>query len=195
LPNVIHIGPICETNTKSDIKGRELVFDIDLNEYVDSNRKSIRGCCGTSDSCCEKCWELALIAKVIINEILKKFMGFKKVKFFFSGRRGMHCWVLDPECKPLSREERAAILKRFNSIKKIPKSLEMKSIVQKFKKNYLLGVLKSLGCDLGKQDSKYDLVSFLWPRFDSGPTEELSHPVKSPFALHKQTLKIANQMK
>jgi len=199
LPVGIHIGPICESNSESDLKARkkELVFDIDLDEYVDSNQKSIRGCCGKERKCCKKCWELAIIAKTILGEVLKKFMGFKKVKFFFSGGRGMHCWVLDSEAKTLSREDRLAILNRFKSIKTIPKSLEMRYILQRFKKTYLLDVMKSLQCDFGKQDneiSKTELLTFFWPKFDAGPTEQISHPVKSPFVLHRTTLKVANQI-
>ena len=209
LPIGIHIGAICETNSKSDAKMKELVFDIDLDEYVDSKQNSLRGCCGKEKKCCDVCWQLALIAKVILEEVLKKFMGFKKVKFFFSGGRGMHCWVLDPEIMNFSRESREAILKRFDSIKKVPKSLEMKSIIQKFTKEYLLGVMKSLGCGRGSgsgsgdeiqghpqyQYSKSDLILLFWPKFDLGPTTQLSHVIKSPFSLHKTSLQIAKQLK
>jgi DNA primase catalytic subunit len=195
LPVVIHIGSIYETNTKSEPKSKELMFDIDLDSYVDSNQNSIRRCCGKEKKCCDICWELALIAKTILEDVLKKTMGFKKVKFFASGGKGMHCWVMDEEPKTLSREGRGAILKFLESIKTAPKSMPMISIVKRFKKKYILDVLKSLGIEESDKKDKSAVLLPLWPRIDSGPTTEMTHPIKSPFALHRSTLKIAERLK
>lgn len=195
LPVGIHIGPIYETNAKSEVKSKELMFDIDLDSYVDSNQNSIRGCCGKEKKCCSICWELALVAKVILEDVLKKTMGFKKVKFFESGGKGMHCWVMDEEPKTLTKEGRMAILKFLESIKNNPKSLPMVSIVKKFKKQYLLNVLKSLGIEESDKKDKSALLVHIWPRIDSGPTTQPTHAIKSPFALHTSTLNIAKKLK
>ncbi|MHA1218085.1 MAG: DNA primase catalytic subunit PriS [Candidatus Heimdallarchaeaceae archaeon] len=105
-------------------KYREFIFDIDINEY-----DLVRSCdCGKYDYC-KICWPLVQDAVIFIEETMKEDFGFKEMKWFFSGRRGVHGWVVDKESKFLNNEQRVSILNyltfihdetRSQSIEEIP---------------------------------------------------------------------------
>ncbi len=89
---------------------REVVFDIDLDDF-DSVRKC--GCRG-ADQFCKECWSLIQDAMVFLDETLRLDFGFKELKWFFSGRRGVHCWIKDEFSKFLDQDQRAAIIDYLN---------------------------------------------------------------------------------
>ena len=106
----MEIGPIYRKTPKQHSipgvvpMGREFVIDIDMNDY-----NSVRTCCRDA-TVCSSCWILMTIAIKIINDILRRHLGFRHLLWVFSGRRGVHCWVCDESAKLLSSEERAAII-------------------------------------------------------------------------------------
>ena len=107
-----------------DWKYREFIFDIDINEY-----DLVRTCdCGKYEYC-KICWPLVRDAVLFIEETMIEDFGFKEMKWFFSGRRGVHGWVMDNESKTLNNEQRVSILNyltfihdetRSQSIEEIP---------------------------------------------------------------------------
>lgn len=85
--------------------GRELVFDLDANEY-----DPVRTCGCSGKNVCSICWELLQDAAAIIEETLAEDFGFKNIQWVFTGGRGYHCWVLDPIAFKLDQEQRSGVL-------------------------------------------------------------------------------------
>ncbi len=92
-------------------KFRELVFDIDINDY-----DPIRNCC-QGNNFCNSCWTLIKDAMTFLDATLKEDFGFTKTQWIFSGRRGVHCWVHDELGKTLDRKQRSAIINYLTLIK------------------------------------------------------------------------------
>lgn len=84
---------------------RELVFDVDANDY-NTTRK-----CGCDNTVCNQCWILMEAAIKVIQSNLELDFGYENIQFFYSGRRGIHCWVRDARARVLNNEERSAVLK------------------------------------------------------------------------------------
>ena len=83
---------------------RELVFDIDLNDYehfsIDSN----------DISACDAAWPLVSFGMCIVTRVLDKVFGFRHFLLVYSGRRGAHLTVHDARACALTDEARAAIV-------------------------------------------------------------------------------------
>ena len=85
---------------------RELIFDIDLTEY-----DSVRPCsCIGKNQACEYCWELINVSIKWIQETLEEDFGVKDIRWVFSGRRGVHAWILDRSMSLLDDDQRSAIV-------------------------------------------------------------------------------------
>ncbi|KAK1443642.1 DNA primase [Babesia gibsoni] len=83
---------------------RELVFDIDMNDYDD-----LRTCC-TEKRICHKCWRYISIAADVLTASLTEDFGYKNILWVYSGRRGIHCWVCDSKARSLPSEARGAMV-------------------------------------------------------------------------------------
>jgi len=103
LPKTRHAEAITIHNSKW--LGRELIFDLDLDEY-----DKVRECDCEGRMSCEICWHLMQDASIIMDETLKDDFGFKNRVWVYTGGRGYHCWVLDPDTVDLSGEQRSAII-------------------------------------------------------------------------------------
>lgn len=88
---------------------RELVFDIDMNDY-----DPVRTCC-TGPVLCPRCWAYMVIACKSLNFILTESLGYTHLLWVFSGRRGIHCWVCDPAARRLNDKRRNDLVNYINS--------------------------------------------------------------------------------
>lgn len=105
----LHIGPTfseaasCARRPGVSVQGKELVFDLDLQDVawfdVDksnqvANDRYVRA---TFASC------------AVLVAILREMMGFEHFLPVYSGRRGVHLWVLDQRCFDWTDAERGAL--------------------------------------------------------------------------------------
>lgn len=86
---------------------RELVFDIDINSYDGHSRS----CCKDRDIC-PSCWPLVAIAACILDIGLAN-MGIEKRGWFYTGGRGMHCYVFERDYSRTTSEFRRSIVRQL----------------------------------------------------------------------------------
>jgi DNA primase small subunit len=151
----IDFGAI-ETTTSGRL--RELIFDIDLTDYDD-----VRRCCSGTEIC-STCWKFVSIGGEILENILRKSFGFKKINFVFSGRRGIHCFITDREVYTYTDSHRKSILNYIENI-----------LNNKIKSDYS-NILK-----------KYNVDNTYLPRFDKQVTISAKHLIKVPMSIHPAT--------
>jgi len=89
------------------------VFDIDLTDYDD-----VRTCCSGA-KICTKCWAYMTMAVKCLEPALRDDFGFKHIAYIYSGRRGVHCWVSDPEARALTNEVRKT---KRHSVQLVPRT-------------------------------------------------------------------------
>ena len=87
---------------------KEMVFDIDMDAYDD-----VRTCC-TGAQVCQKCWSYLNVAAKLLTDMLRDDFDMNNCLWVFSGRRGVHCWICDPEARNMNNEMRTAVTQYFN---------------------------------------------------------------------------------
>lgn len=115
VPVKIDIGAIynSEPASKNSIHGalipqeKELVFDIDLTDYMDV-LGDMAG--GSPVDECDRCWSLMATAVKVVDAALREDFGFQHILWVYSGRRGVHCWVADARARRLNNEQRSSIV-------------------------------------------------------------------------------------
>jgi len=92
---------------------KELIFDVDLTDY-----DSVRMCGCQDKKICLKCWQMATMAIKVVDAALRQDFGFKHIAWIYSGRRGVHCWVADPQARELDDSARDAVVSYFSVVDK-----------------------------------------------------------------------------
>lgn len=158
--------------TSLSVEKRELVFDLDLTDYND-----IRDCGKEKNHYCRNCWPLVRKAALFIDETLKADFGFKEIKWFFSGRRGFHAWVLGEKSQQLTKEAREAIIAYLS-----PR--DQKNLSRRFIQRVL-----NILCDDIPTESKVDRKKIYekLPRLDRKVTIDLRRLMRIPGSLHQAT--------
>ncbi|KAG0416826.1 DNA primase small subunit, partial [Dictyocoela roeselum] len=167
----IYAKPPTKANPENIPLKKELVFDIDLTDYP-------RACCDGKNMC-EKCFFIIKAAVHLLDYSLRDEFGFSKIKFVFSGGRGVHCWVSDCIAMDLNNLQRISIIGYYSEVLKAKKfSNEYKNILY----NY---------CDyFAKKPSDLTLFENLFPRLDENVTKDIKHLLKAPFCVHPATQNI-----
>ena len=92
---------------------RELVFDIDLNDYDD-----VRTCgCKGKGQICQKCWPLLHPVVLMLDQTFERDFGYE-VTWAYSGNRGIHAWIRGSHADDLSRNQRRAIVDYLSMVRK-----------------------------------------------------------------------------
>eukprot|EP00172_Hildenbrandia_rubra_P000673 Plantae.Rhodophyta-Hildenbrandia_rubra.ctg13676.p2 GENE.Plantae.Rhodophyta-Hildenbrandia_rubra.ctg13676~~Plantae.Rhodophyta-Hildenbrandia_rubra.ctg13676.p2 ORF type:complete len:469 (+),score=87.66 Plantae.Rhodophyta-Hildenbrandia_rubra.ctg13676:2567-3973(+) len=85
---------------------KELVFDIDMTDYVEVMGN---GAGGSEVEQCDRNWRLMATAVKVMTAALQEDFGFEHILWVYSGRRGIHCWVADERARKLNNEQRSAV--------------------------------------------------------------------------------------
>lgn len=86
-----------------------LVIDVDATDYSE-----VRTCpCGKEKRVCKHCWDAHVVPAVDGIIGVCKTLGFARVQAVFSGRRGMHVYVLDEKACLLLPPQRRMIVERI----------------------------------------------------------------------------------
>ena len=95
---------------------RELVFDVDLTDYefLDLAGSTAADPTGLNLEACDRAWPVAGLAVFFLKVLLREHFGFSEFLVVYSGRRGVHLWVLDDHARLLSDEARGAIASFVN---------------------------------------------------------------------------------
>ena len=104
---VYNARPSAKASTDANFAttGRELVFDIDLNDYP------FAGVDKDDIGSCDAAWPLAGIGARIMHFLLFEAFGFEHILVVYSGRRGCHVYVCDERAFQLDDYARAATVR------------------------------------------------------------------------------------
>jgi hypothetical protein len=91
-PYQIHIDLLHQYDNGREIIHRELVFDIDVTDFVKYCDKE------SCDYCCTTCWLHIEGASLLLDYLFRRVMGInpKNMLWVLSGKKGIHCIVNDP---------------------------------------------------------------------------------------------------
>lgn len=91
---------------------KEFVFDIDMDDY-----DPYRTCCSGSQIC-DYCWSIFINCSIeVLSTTLYECFNWNNFFFVYSGRRGLHLWVMDYEARILSDIERSKVMDFLNLCK------------------------------------------------------------------------------
>lgn len=98
----VHVGPAYGIRAKNELEReiqknrvifKEIVIDVDLDEYVDIRRGACK--CGKDKISCEHCLLIADCSSILLRDFFTKIFSIdsSELLFSFSGKKGFHCIV------------------------------------------------------------------------------------------------------
>ena len=75
----------------------------------------VRTCCSAADIC-SRCWGFIAAAVKVLHAALVDQFGFRHLLWVYSGRRGIHLWISDPEALDLTDDQRRALVNSLTVI-------------------------------------------------------------------------------
>ena len=63
---------------------------------------------------CKSCWMFGCTAILMLDQLLRTRWGFANLLFTFSGKKGIHCWILDAETRSWTAEQRVQFFESMN---------------------------------------------------------------------------------
>lgn len=185
---------------------REFVLDVDIDAY-----DNVRICGCTKASVCSKCWPLLQAAMQVLHSILTTRLGFQKLLWFYSGRRGVHCWVFDDKAMVMNDAARAYAISMINNASWNESALAI--LEPAFTKIYIkqldllsdknmapvatrLGISSAIPLkdreEAVKSHRDYGklVTHYMYPRLDVNVSKTRNHLLKCPFVVHPGTGRI-----
>jgi hypothetical protein len=170
---------------------KELIFDIDLNDYGDVRAPVCA--CGELKQCCDACWDVFIVRAAVpaLKFILEDWCGFKELMYTFSGRRGVHIQVQDERAMHLTYEERNRIfldelLRNFGNSQELRTHLLEVIYRPVFMKHFAPKLAAAAAAAEPVTDKL--ILDHLHVRVDLGFwTTDFAHNVKCPWTIHQVT--------
>jgi hypothetical protein len=190
---------------------RELVFDIDMNEYA--NYRDPVCDCGKLKQCCDLCWDVFITRTALpaLKYMLEDFCGFKELVFTFSGRRGMHIQVLDERAMRMTCDERNKVFwtdllgafghskeLRAHLLEKIYRPVFDQCIAPRLLSGTTVGTptpgLTAAACGGGEARDEL-ILRYLHVRVDDGFwKKDMGHHIKLPGTIHAETGNLCEEL-
>lgn len=102
---VLHIGPSYKSRVwqKGEIDCNALKMEIDVTDYdhLGINKASV--------GACDAAWPYVAFGCRLITELLEQAFALRNIMYAYSGRRGVHMWILDQGSAQLDAAQRRAI--------------------------------------------------------------------------------------
>ena len=169
----------------------ELILDVDLSEDGDNpyDRRGICKCVGKR-KCCDICWKTFLRpAQRVIAHLLKD-AGITAYFFVYSGRRGFHCWIVDPRVIMWTKEQRKTFIRTWDTLHTQDTSFTdeiLELLEPSFRDNPVLLERYKEPLHHKRKAWKQAVFSALYPKFDIPVSEDTTHNHKMPLMLHPDT--------
>ena len=96
---------------------RPFVLDLDLDDFPAA---AFFGVTKDDQEGCDALLDCVLLGARVLERTLRDVFGFEQTVVFYSGRRGVHLWVLDKRAFELSAEARSAIVSALSPQGGIP---------------------------------------------------------------------------
>ena len=164
---------------------KPLVLDIDLDE--ETYREGLP--CECQRGVCEHCWFLVVVRLQVARYVLRNVFGFEKhqIKVLFSGRRGVHIWVLG---RVYPVDVRDMFLKRFRQLGKRGKHEPCKHTAYIYERIILPMWERHFVPLLDAEHEPVDretLFERFYPELDEPVIKQPKHAVGCPLSTHKRT--------
>ncbi len=190
-------GFITDPESKRFVE-KEIVLDIDMNDY--SWLREPICACGDEKRCCDLCW-IVFIRKITIpyvKHVLEDIWGFKEIYYVYSGRRGIHIHIQDERAMLMNKQQRTYAFRDCTLYR--PDAWSMDHIFRSVFREYF-SHLKPDCCSnfwknlnmrfpdiISLENATDDIIVFcLLPKFDEGFFKDLTHNIKVPWSIHKDT--------
>lgn len=201
--NRIELGQISRNIKNNNKIYKELVFDIDIDDY--DKEEKLRTCDCKPREICEDCYIFLVAGMKILSYILKFIFNYKCFIFYFSGRRGIHCFVYDHKALVLTNDQRKVIYQHIENYKIYNDNIidsmfdddNNNNKIKKFNghivKTIIQDILKPLISKHEKLNKIIDInnpsmvLKYFWPRLDKNVTIKRNHLIKCPFQIHPST--------
>lgn len=106
----VHLGAVYDRavskrpEERGLLSGRELVFDMDLNDLTNVGSDP-------DDECeCDAHWHLMAMAVEVVTSVMRTRFGMREWFAVYSGRRGVHVYFMDRRCWVLEKAVREAVV-------------------------------------------------------------------------------------
>lgn len=181
----LHIGPLM--NGDKRLTKRELIFDLDV-----TDKEQYCACsCALTKSACEKCWLFIRLSMHCINYFLENSLCVPRasIHWFFSGNRGVHCFVSDPRFAYSDPDMRTQICNylTYDATKPLTsEQLLLAPVIDRFFADKIQPTHGSKWPSLDIAD-RAQIMEMCWPKIDRQVTASHVHLLRCPFTIHRKT--------